>query len=175
MNRPKKKKVSTVETMPTDQGSTGNTGTEQATAFSDGQPPPNEPPAPVSSSPGRKERMEAASAHEDARIEYAASKMLMTEAEAQFKLALRLFDAKQRRYNNGFKRKPAPSPIGQLERGYKLQLELKDALLKRQKVDTMHEAACARETAAYATVLELQNARLRRFIRHHRLTLPKGV
>ena len=175
MNRPKKNKVVTFKTMPTDQDSTGTTGAEISTASPDHQPPKAEPPALAPMSPGRKERMEAASAHEDARIEYAASKKLMTEAEAQFKLALRLFDAKQRRYNNGFKRKPAPSPIGQLERGYKLQLELKDALLKRQKVETMHEAACARETAAYATMLELQNARLRRFIRHHRLTLPKGV
>ena len=46
--------------------------------------------------------MEAASALEDARIEYAASKELMAEAEAQSSLSLRLVDAKLRRYENGF-------------------------------------------------------------------------
>ena len=99
----------------------------------------------------------------------------MAEAKAQYTLSIRLVDAKMRRYQNGFKRKKKPSAIGQLEKGYKLQLELKDALYRRQKVETMHEAACARENCAYATVLELENARLRRFIRMHRLTLPKGA
>ena len=175
MNRPKKKKVVTFKTMPTDQDSTGTTGAEISTASPDHQPPKAEPPALAPTSPGRKERMEAASAHEDARIEYAASKELMAEAKAQYTLSIRLFDAKMRRYQNGFKRKKKPSAIGQLEKGYKLQLELKDALYRRQKVETMHEAACARENCAYATVLELENARLRRFIRMHRLTLPKGA
>ena len=175
MNRPKKKKVAIVETMSTDQESTGNTENEPATVSSEPQPPKAEPPALAPTSPGRKERMEAARAHEDARIEYAASVKLKAEAEAQFKLALRLFDAKHRRYTNGFKRKGKPSAIGQLERGYKLQLELKDAQLKLQTVKTIHEAACARETCAYATVLELENARLRRFVRKHRLTLPRGA
>jgi|Transcript_5543 hypothetical protein len=102
MNRPKKKKVVTFKTMPADQVSSGSSGAEISSASPDHQPPKAEPPALAPTSPGRKERMEAASALEDARIEYAASKELMAEAEAQSSLSLRLVDAKLRRYENGF-------------------------------------------------------------------------
>ena len=143
MNRPKKKKVAVAETTAAVQESTGSADAEPASCCTDQFSSPQAPDVQVAASPGKKQRLEAASAHDEAKIEYAAAQKWMAEAEAQFKLDMRIVDAKQRRYSNGFKRKPQPSAIGQIEKGYKLQLQLKDALFKRLKVEVAYEAAYA--------------------------------
>jgi hypothetical protein len=63
------------------------------------------------------------------------------EEASQLQLAERLYEAKMRRWNNGFKRTNKPSPFGQMERYYKAKLELAGA--RRKHLQTQLDTANA--------------------------------
>ena len=80
---------------------------------------------------------------EDDRRQGSASREGGGVAQLQVQLAERLYEAKMRRWNNGFKRTNKMSPFGQMERYYKAKLELAGACRKhlQTQLDTANAMA----------------------------------
>ena len=81
---------------------------------------------------------------------------------AQLQLAERLYEAKMRRWNNGFKRTKKPSPFGQIERFYKAKLELAGA--RRKHLQRQLDTADAMVVCADALV-RVRDAQIARMCR----------
>lgn len=159
MKRAVKKKPAMVETVILVDESTGSTGVEQQVPAATSLPSSSSV-APVS--PGEKKLRQAE--NEFAEWKAIASKAPRAEKEqaAQFTLAERIYEAKMRRWNNGFKRTKKPSPFGQVERYYKAKLELAGARRKhlQARLDTCDALAVCSD--ALLRVRDAEIARIRR-------------
>jgi hypothetical protein len=132
--------------------------------------PADPPQAP---SPGRAERKQAEEELEELFIEYDALEELDGDAAKELTCAKRIFEAKQRRIETSQAGKRHGSPFGELERIYKSHLDLSQAKLKREIISSMHGNAEANWLAQQCRVLRLENAKLRRVMRAHRVRVPK--
>ena len=165
MPRPIKNKVPAREEASEISDVTGVTGTEVDATH---PPPPEHPhPSAVAPSPGRLKRKQAESEWEDLHGEWQAWEELNGEAERELAVALRLYDAKQRRIVKAQKGKRHGSPFNELERIYKAELELVNAKLKRSEIDGLAQNAECNMHAQKCRMLRQENAKLRRLLREH--------
>ena len=131
-------------------------------------PPPQQPqPTAVAPSPGRVKRKEAQVECEELYAEFGAWEELNGEAEKELMMALRLYDAKQRRIEKAQKGKRHGSPFGELERIYKAELDLCRAKQKRSEVEAHSHNSESNWLSQKCRMLRLENAKLRRMLRTH--------
>ena len=159
MKRAVKKKVVVVETAPPADESTGNTGAEQRAAS-----PPTLPASAAIAmpSPGEKKLRQAENEFDEWKAIAAKAQRAEKEEASQLQLAERLYEAKMRRWSNGFKRTKKPSPYGQIERFYKAKLELAGA--RRNHLQTRLDTADAMAVCADALV-RVRDAQIARMCR----------
>ena len=90
-----------------------------------------------------------------------------TEAEAELRMSLKLYEAKMRRIDKAQAGKRHGSPFLELERIYTAELELAQAKVKRAEVEADTNNAEANWLAQRCRVQSLDIAKLRRLLRAH--------
>jgi len=100
-------------------------------------------------------------------------KELDAEAEKELTMQKHLYEAKQKRIDKAQAGKRHGSPFLELERIYKAELEWSRAQLKRETYASSTHNAEANWLAQQCRVLRLENAKLRRMMRAHRVRGPK--
>ena len=97
--------------------------------------------------------------------EYEVRQEMDDKAEKELALAERLYDAKMRRIDASQAGKRHGKPVGELERIYKVEVELLHARLVRSESEGRAYNAEANWLAQQCRVLRLQNAKLQRVCR----------
>ena len=163
MNRAKKKKVEAREEVVEAPEETGITGEAERSP----SPPPAEPAA--APSPGRMKRKQAQDEAEELYAEYKAYDELRSDAEKEFTLAQRIYDAKMRRIDAAQKGKGRGSASEQLYRIMQAEVDHLRADLKHSDCGWEASNAECNWLAQQCRVVRLENAKLRRELRKHRV------
>jgi hypothetical protein len=117
-------------------------------------------------SPGGVKRQAAQDELDDLYVEFMAHEEVGAEAERSLALAERIYEAKERRLDAAQKkRKRNGSPFGELERIYKMEIELLQAKLLAAEAEATTHNAEANWLAQGCRVLRLENAKLTRTVR----------
>lgn len=175
MPRPKKKKVAAVEdgaenSLPTESNSAAATEASSSTDNKVEAEPARMPPE----SPGKQLRDAAAELEAQALLSMREADLNLKKAEAEWKLAQRLHEARQKRWDRADAQEPfVGSASAHLEKAW--IISYKHALAELMYTEA-RRYALEHEAAVYATQMEVKDleiARLRRLVR--RYTRKRGV